>query len=87
MTATASRPGTPAAAGPLPFLGPQWLGLSQPSLQAGGLWPRQTLARSLARSLTTVTGDTMAAAAAAAAGTPLRAAAARTRLPGEKATT
>lgn len=34
--------------------------------QAGGLRPRRTLARSLARShITTVTGDTMAAAAAA----------------------
>lgn len=33
---------------------------------AGGLRPRGTPARSLARSLTTVTGDTMAAAAAAA---------------------
>lgn len=57
--------------------------------QSPGRWaPAAPDTGSLARSLTTVTGDTMAAAAAAAADTPLRAAAARTRpRPGEQAKT
>lgn len=57
--------GETAAAGPSPSSAPG-LGPPQCSPRAGGLGPRRTLARSLARSLTTVTGDTMAEAAAAA---------------------
>lgn len=47
---TASRLGTLAATGSLPFPGPRRLGLPQSSPQAGGLRPRRTLVRWLAHS-------------------------------------
>lgn len=84
LTATASRQST----GPLrgPPARPRPTGARPASMQSPGRGaPAEQNTGSLARSLTTVSGDTMAAAAAA--GTPLWAAAARTCLwPGEEAT-
>lgn len=66
------RPGGPPLRDPSPSSAPGGSGPPQCSPRAGGLRPRRTLARSLARSLTTVTGDTMAETAAAGTGSGLQ---------------